>query len=243
MKLTKINIITIVLVLLSGCSTTERIQNHSKQVLSKEVTNAIGLCSAGYASADAGVLSAQLISSGANIKGELNKIEKGALDLSNPEMYKQYLTCVQDYLGNITTQKIPSSNAVGTLTTKPKLSGAWDFQLVASASVDKSGRKRSINDQVEIRINLIENNGLISGQYVWGTKNSCTSARISGKQLGESIDFVVTYTGACCRGAKMKFNGILSSSMNLTGKFQPEGLPPVSSCNIWWADVIAIKSV
>jgi len=44
------------------------------------------------------VLSARLISSGANIKGELSKIESGTLDLSGIDMYKQYLICVDNYL-------------------------------------------------------------------------------------------------------------------------------------------------
>lgn len=79
-----------ILIGLSGCTTT------SSSKISNEVAGAIALCSAGYGQSDAGILSSQFISSGGDIKGELKRVEAGAQNLTNIDMYKQYLTCINN---------------------------------------------------------------------------------------------------------------------------------------------------
>jgi hypothetical protein len=100
------SVIFLILHELVGCATQPNINGSHSFQISKEVTDAIALCSAGYASSDAGVLSARLVSSGADIKGELNKIESGTLALSDVEMYKQYLLCIDKNYKSTVTRNI-----------------------------------------------------------------------------------------------------------------------------------------
>jgi hypothetical protein len=39
----------------------------------------------------------------------------------------------------------------------------------------------------------------------------------------------------------MDFSGVILSSRKLKGEFKPNGIPPNSGCDIWWANVLGSK--
>lgn len=123
------------------------------------------------------------------------------------------------------------------------IGGEWTFQVSGVSSVDSSGRKRNDRNQIEIAMSLSQKGDYIKGEYLWASGNGCPKATVVGQKVGESFNLTIHYKGDCCGGAKMDFVGALISPVEIEGKFKPNGIPPNSNCNIWWANVVGFKEI
>ncbi|MCU0515499.1 MAG: hypothetical protein MUC60_01295 [Oscillatoria sp. Prado101] len=80
----------------------------------------------------------------------------------------------------------------------------------------------------------------LAGQFVETSGNACKDTSISGTVEAGKVNWTVLYTGSCCRGARMTFQGVRRSPNIVEGKLSPVGNTP-PNCTLWWADVVMTK--
>jgi hypothetical protein len=80
----------------------------------------------------------------------------------------------------------------------------------------------------------------LAGQFVGTNSNACTDTSISGTVEAGKVNWTVLYTGSCCGGARMRFQGVRRSPNIVEGKLSPVGNTP-RNCTLWWADVVMTK--
>jgi len=69
------------------------------------------------------------------------------------------------------------------------VTGDWDFQVVASAGVDNSGRRFEINQPPSsFRISIRQQSERVTGRYTWASDNSCARGSISGTRRGNHVE-------------------------------------------------------
>lgn len=144
---------------------------------------------------------------------------------------QQYLS-----LGLLVNQPISASS----------MSGVWDFKIKTNRGVGTDGFIRKESRSYEWVIRFTQEGRKLSGDLVGGRgsrgENVCADADISGSVNEGSVTFVVTYQGSCCNQEQMKFNGELSDDgKSLTGSLEPVDVPRAYLCNLWYADITAIK--
>lgn len=147
-----------------------------------------------------------------------------------------------------TTLKAPIPTVVksnNNKTTNGKFTGQWIFSNSHTFVLNTEGQKRKVSpyyekeQKSEVTLQLSEQGNKITGKVMWAT-NQCGQAVLEGETEGDTLTFIVTYRGRCCRGTKTKFVGKLTSGNRITGKMRPKGLP-LENCHTFWADVIGIK--
>ncbi|MBW4681399.1 MAG: hypothetical protein KME19_14980 [Microcoleus vaginatus WJT46-NPBG5] len=117
----------------------------------------------------------------------------------------------------------------------PPLQSRWKLDIAVR---DQTGSGSKSNYQ--IFADFKQTGSDLSGQFVKTNPNACKETSISGTVEGNKVNWTVLYTGWCCRGATMKFEGVLRSPNIVEGKLSPLGSTP-RNCTLWWADVVATK--
>lgn len=117
----------------------------------------------------------------------------------------------------------------------PPLQGRWKLDIAVTG---QTGSGSKSNYQIFADFNQTGSD--LSGQFVKTNHNACKDTFISGTVEGNKVNWTVLYTGWCCRGATMKFEGVLRSPNIVEGKLSPLGSTP-RNCFLWWADVVATK--
>ncbi len=122
-------------------------------------------------------------------------------------------------------------------TNAPPLQGYWKLDINVRGETEPR-IKSAANYQIIAYFNQIGSE--LSGQFVRTSGNACKDTSISGTVEGEKVNWTVFYTGSCCGGARMKFEGVLRSPNIVEGKLSPVGSTP-AACTLWWADVVSSK--
>jgi len=141
-----------------------------------------------------------------------------------------------------TTNNPDTLNKPSEKTTTTDFTGQWVFskkyiaKLTTNGNKSKVYRRRSNEDTIK----LIQKGNHLSGHILWTTK-SCSKASLEGTIDKENIDFILTYSGVCCTGTSIQFQGKLTTENYIVGKFKPKGLP-LENCETFWADVTASRS-
>lgn len=116
-------------------------------------------------------------------------------------------------------------------------SGEWKMKVTMQEKYTNSGQRQDAPGNCEIGMNLKLDGQRLTGEYSWAKGGVCGIAKIEGTMTGaNTFEAVITYTGGCCGGAKMKFTGTFLSQDSISGKFKPDGLPG-AWCETWWATV------
>lgn len=118
----------------------------------------------------------------------------------------------------------------------PPLQGRWKLDIAVRG---QTGSGSKSNYQIFADFNQTGSD--LSGQFVKTNHNACKETSISGTVEGNKVNWTVLYTGWCCRGARMKFEGVLRSSDIVEGKLSPVVGSTPRNCFLWWADVVATK--
>ncbi|MCT7980984.1 hypothetical protein [Laspinema olomoucense] len=115
------------------------------------------------------------------------------------------------------------------------VSGQWRIAIEVTAHT---------NPEVSTQPNYwlltsLEQNGIeLSGQILDASQSACTDAEISGTVEGNQVNWIMHYTGSCCRGGMMKFEGVMVSPTTIEGTLVPVGSSP-PNCTLWSANVVA----
>ena len=125
------------------------------------------------------------------------------------------------------------------------LTGDWEFDLERSRIIDNNGviRNSSRVSQWWIRIN--QSGEKISGRFL-GAQNACSGAKIDGNIENDKIEWIVSYTGQCCQGSQLLFQGKVTNDtefLTISGDLSPVEPPPVENCTLSWAQLSSTKSI
>lgn len=117
-----------------------------------------------------------------------------------------------------------------------ELTGRWTLNVQAISALTPERAKVKDTRKTEIGIEIKQKGDKLSGNYMWTTNNTCNSAYFNLDITGELFEGIITNTGKCCGGLKVKFFGQISGDA-LYGKLEPINIPP-EGCWAWWADVV-----
>lgn len=116
------------------------------------------------------------------------------------------------------------------------LHGYWQIDINVTAQTT-SGSKSNY----EIIAYFEQTDSEFSGQFFRTNNNACKETAISGNIEVDHVEWTVFYTGSCCGGARMKFEGVMVSPDRIEGKLSPVGNTP-PNCTLWWADVVLTRA-
>jgi hypothetical protein len=113
----------------------------------------------------------------------------------------------------------------------------WKMDITVTAQT-----ARGSAPNYEIMAYFEQTGSELSGQFVQTNNNACQDTAISGTVEGDNVEWTVFYTGDCCAGARMKFEGVMLSPNIIEGQLSPVGNTP-PNCTLWWADVVLTRLV
>lgn len=126
-----------------------------------------------------------------------------------------------------------------------ELTGDWEFNLKNSRTIDYNGIIRNSSRTAQWWVKIDQSENKISGRFL-GAQNACAEAKIDGQIEIDEIEWTVSYTGQCCQGAQMSFKGKVTGDtefLMISGSLSPVEAPPVTNCNLWWAQLSSKKSI
>lgn len=140
--------------------------------------------------------------------------------------------------GENAVQAIPLAEnpAVISQVNEPPLQGYWQIDINVTAQTTRGSKSN-----YEIIAYFDQTGSEFSGQFFRTNNNACRETEISGTIEGDKVEWTVFYTGSCCGGARMKFEGVMVSPDRIEGKLSPVGNTP-PNCTLWWADVVITKA-
>jgi hypothetical protein len=113
----------------------------------------------------------------------------------------------------------------------------WEVVVSSERVLDEAGQIQDFDFDYELVLEMTSNSNQLTGQYLGAEYPACGIASFEGTVVGDEMEWVVTYSGDCCGGAQMSFNGtIAADGQSIAGQFTPIGRPP-EACWTWWADV------
>ncbi|WP_041622656.1 hypothetical protein [Oscillatoria nigro-viridis] len=118
----------------------------------------------------------------------------------------------------------------------PKINGYWNLQVRINGFTQPG---LSNERDYLIITSLNQNESKLTGNFIAASSNACKQAQISGTVQNNQVNWVINYTGSCCKNAQMRFEGVRRSAEVIEGKLTPVGTP--SNCSLWFADVTATK--
>jgi hypothetical protein len=90
-------------------------------------------------------------------------------------------------------------------------------------------------------VTSLQQNGIeLSGRILNAEQKACSDAEILGTVEGNQVNWTMYYTGSCCQGGMMRFEGVMVSPERIEGTLVPAGSSP-PNCTLWSANVVAIK--
>ncbi|WP_254567366.1 hypothetical protein [Oscillatoria sp. HE19RPO] len=124
-----------------------------------------------------------------------------------------------------------SQNNVGPLT------GQWRLAIEVTAHTDLS-----VSTQPNYwMVTSLEQSGIeLSGRILNANQNACPDAEILGTVEGNQVNWTMYYTGSCCQGGMMKFEGVMVSPTRIEGTLVPAGSSP-PNCTLWSGNVVATQ--
>jgi len=136
--------------------------------------------------------------------------------------------------GENAVQAIPLAEnpAVISQVNEPPLQGYWQLDINVTAQTNNYSLSK-----YEIIAYLEQTDSEFSGQFFRTNNNACQETAISGTIEGDKVEWTVFYTGSCCGGASMKFEGVMVSPDRIEGKLSPVGNTP-PNFSPWWAGVV-----
>jgi hypothetical protein len=130
------------------------------------------------------------------------------------------------------------------------LTGQWRISFQVDRIMDSSGMVRQPIDNYYTKYaNLIHDQSVITGNLVnLDSSDSCNDAKITGKVVDNSIEWVLQYTGSCCPNAKSiqkstinyYLNSWFGNGIKIVGDAKPLSTPP-QNCNMWFAKFEAVR--
>ncbi len=130
---------------------------------------------------------------------------------------------------------LPEPAATISQVNEPPLQGYWKIDITVTKETN-----RGSDPNYEMLAYFYQVGSEFSGQFLETSGNACKEVSITGSIDGERVNWTVFYTGSCCQGAKMRFEGVMVSPTVMKGKLSPVGSTP-SNCTLWWADVTLTK--
>lgn len=113
----------------------------------------------------------------------------------------------------------------------------WEVMVDVSSVVDETGERMYREYSHRIVLEMYSDGETVYGNYQSASINVCDNANFTGKIDGDSLTWIVTYSGSCCPNAQIEFSGTIDEShQRIDGEMRPVGLPP-EGCWTWWADV------
>lgn len=115
------------------------------------------------------------------------------------------------------------------------VSGQWRLAIEVTAHTDLS-----VSTQPNYwMVTSLQQSGIeLSGRILNVDQNACSDAEILGKVEGNRVTWTMYYTGTCCAGGMMKFEGVMVSPQRIEGTLVPAGSSP-QNCTLWSGNVVA----
>ncbi|MCT7982926.1 hypothetical protein NG796_06435 [Laspinema sp. A4] len=117
------------------------------------------------------------------------------------------------------------------------VSGQWRLAIEVTAHTDLSV---STQPNYSMVTSLQQNGIELSGRILNVDQNACSDAEILGTVEGNRVTWTMYYTGSCCQGGMMRFEGVMVSPERIEGTLVPAGSSP-PDCTLWSANVVAIQ--
>ena len=124
-----------------------------------------------------------------------------------------------------------SQNNLGPVT------GQWRLAIEVTAHTDLSV---STQPNYSMVTSLQQNGIELSGRILNANQGACSDAEILGTIEGNRVTWTMYYTGSCCQGGMMRFEGVMVSPNRIEGTLVPAGSSP-PNCTLWSANVVAIQ--
>jgi hypothetical protein len=119
----------------------------------------------------------------------------------------------------------------------PKINGYWNLQVRINGFTQAG---LSNERDYLIITSLNQNESKLTGNFIAASSTACKEAKISGSVQNNKVNWVINYTGSCCKDAQMRFEGVRRSAEVIEGKLTPVA-GTSSNCSLWFADVTATK--
>ncbi len=115
------------------------------------------------------------------------------------------------------------------------VSGQWRLAIEVTAHTNSN-----VSTQRNYwMLTSLEQRGIeLSGRILDTNSNACQDAEIFGTVEGNQVNWTMYYTGSCCQGGMMKFEGVMVSPTRIEGTLVPAGSSP-PNCTLWSANVVA----
>jgi hypothetical protein len=116
------------------------------------------------------------------------------------------------------------------------VSGQWRLAIEVTAHT---------NPEVSTQPNYwmvtsLQQNGIeLSGRILNADPDACSDAEILGTVEGNRVTWTMYYTGSCCAGGMIRFEGVMVSPERIEGTLVPAGSSP-PNCTLWSGNVVAI---
>ena len=124
------------------------------------------------------------------------------------------------------------------------LTGIWDFNIIASQGMGQDGFIKDMNASADWVVRINQAQERLTGELIGATgdvPNVCSDARLSGTINGTEVNFILQYSGACCRNERMTFSGTYDPQhQTIMGKGEPINVPTMD-CNLWFSDFTGAK--
>lgn len=117
------------------------------------------------------------------------------------------------------------------------VSGQWRLAIEVSAHT-----RPEVSTQPNYSmVTSLQQNGIeLSGRILNANQNACPDAEILGTVEGNRVTWTMYYTGSCCAGGMMRFEGEMVSPTRIEGTLVPAGSSP-PDCTLWSANVVATQ--
>ncbi len=110
-----------------------------------------------------------------------------------------------------------SQNNLGPVT------GQWRLAIEVTAHTNLSV---STQPNYSMVTSLQQNGIELSGRILNVDQGACPDAEILGTVEGNRVTWTMYYTGSCCQGGMMKFEGVMVSPERIEGTLVPAGSSP-----------------
>lgn len=117
------------------------------------------------------------------------------------------------------------------------VSGQWRLAIEVTAHTRLDG---STQRDYWILTSLQQSGIELSGRILDANSNACEDAEILGTVEGNRVNWTMYYTGSCCAGGMMRFEGEMVSPGRIEGTLVPAGSSP-QDCALWSANVVATQ--
>ncbi|AFY80839.1 hypothetical protein [Oscillatoria acuminata] len=115
------------------------------------------------------------------------------------------------------------------------VSGQWRLAIEVTAHTNP---EVSTQPNYSMVTSLQQNGIELSGRILNAEQNACSDAEILGMVEGNRVTWTMYYTGSCCSGGMMRFEGVMVSPERIEGTLVPAG-SSLPNCTLWSANVVA----